>query len=499
MPQPLLRFEAVTKRYGPVVAVDRVDLELLPGEVHVVAGENGAGKSTLMKLLAQVERADDGVIRLAGEALPYGGPRSAQRAGIAMVHQELALAPHLSVAENLFLGREPGRFGVIARQRQRDQSAGLLRRVGLEIEPDRQVGTLSVAQQQLLEIAKALALDTRVVIMDEPTATLNDAEVDDLFAVIDGLRRQGIAVLYISHRLEEIFRVSDRVTVLRDGAVVATRPTSQLDQATLVRLMVGRSLDQLYPEPPGSVGAQLLEVRDLGRQLRGRWLLGPCDLTLRSAEIVGVAGLVGSGRTELMRAIYGAYPTTTGTIEVDGKQHRITSASEALRAGICHLSEDRKGDGLAIDMSVQANITMASLPTWYGLLRRGEERRRAERQRDRLDIRVPSVDRPVRTLSGGNQQKVALGKLLATRARIFLLDEPARGIDVGAKAEMFQLIHELAAAGNAVAMVSSYLPELLGVCSRIVVMREGRIAGELDRSQFSEERVMALATGSRAA
>jgi ribose transport system ATP-binding protein len=502
MPEPVVRLRTVSKSYGPVVAVSEVDLDLLPGEVHVVAGENGAGKSTLMRLLAQIEPADAGSILVGGAEMPTRrsrisgtshGPRSAQRLGISMVHQELALAPDLTVAENLFLGREPSRLGVIGRSEQTRRASALLERVGLRVDPGRIVRGLSVAQQQLVEIAKALGVEARVVIMDEPTATLNDTEVDELFDVIGNLRSAGIAVLYISHRLEEIFRIADRVTIMRDGRVVETRAVGDLSEQTLVRLMVGRDIAQLYPTPDTTPGEVVLRVTGIGRAGR----LGPCDFAARAGEVLGVAGLVGSGRTELVRAVYGAYPIDSGRVEVDGVVRRIRRPSDGLAAGICYLSEDRKGDGLAVDLPIAHNITMASLPSFYGVLRLGEERRRAERRRDGLDIRTPSVDRAVRTLSGGNQQKVAVAKLLETNARVLLLDEPARGIDVGAKAEMFRLVAELAEAGKAIVMVSSYLPELLAMCHRLLVMHEGRIAGELVRTdpRWSEEGVMALATG----
>lgn len=511
---PVVRLRGVAKGYGPVAAVQDVDLDLFPGEVHVVAGENGAGKSTLMKLLAQVEDADTGVIEVAGRPVPTGGgrvrlrspahgPRTAQRMGIAMVHQELALAPDLTVAENLFLGREPARAGIIDRREQDRAARRLLDRVGLQVAPRRVVRGLSVAQQQLVEIAKALGVAARVVILDEPTATLNDSEVEHLFTVIDHLRADGIAVLYISHRLEEIFRVATRVTVMRDGRVIATRDVRELDERTLIRMMVGRDVDELYPAPASVPGEVVLQVHGIG--LRGR--LGPCDLTVRSGEVLGLAGLVGSGRTELLRAVYGALPADQGRIEVDGRVRRIRRPSDGLAAGICYLSEDRKTDGLAVDLPIMQNITMASLPTRFGALRLGEERRRAERRRRELDIRTPSLDRAVRTLSGGNQQKVAVAKLLETRARVILLDEPARGIDVGAKAEMFRLVARLAESGRAVVLVSSYLPELLAMCHRVLVMREGRIAGEVTRPrtgaaaspEFSEETIMSLATGARGA
>jgi ribose transport system ATP-binding protein len=486
----VVSMRGITKRYGGVIAVDNVDLDIYPGEVHVVAGENGAGKSTLMKLLAQVETVSAGTVLLEGAAMEFHGPRTAQRLGVAMVHQELALAPDLSVADNVFLGREPGRYGFISVGSQLAATRDLLERAGLRVDPRRLVRGLSVAQQQQVEIAKALAVAAKVLIMDEPTATFTDSEIDELFRVIETLRRDGIAVLYISHRLEEIFRIADRVTVMRDGRIVATRPRADLDQATLVRLMVGRDIDRLYPRPNARAGEVMLRVQGLRRGS-----LGPCSFEVRAGEVVGLAGLVGSGRTELARAVYGADRADGGRVEVRGTIRRIGSPSQGIASGIGYLSEDRKRDGLAVGLSVAHNITMARPPVRRGLLRLREERRRAERRRAELDIRTPSVHRAVRELSGGNQQKVAVAKLLETDAEVLLLDEPARGIDVAAKAEMFALVARFAEQGRACVLISSYLPELLAMCDRILVMRAGRIAGELPRTRFSEEAVMALATG----
>ncbi len=480
----------VSKRFPGVVAVDQVDLTIRAGEVHVVAGENGAGKSTLMKLLSQVERPDDGTMLVNGDRVSFAGPRYAQSLGIAMVYQEFALAPHLSVAENLFLGREPVRGPFINRREERRAAVALLERVGLRIDPNRAAGTLSIAEQQLVEIAKALAIDARVVILDEPTATLTEPEIDDLFEVIRGLTGAGTAVLYISHRLDEIFRIADTVTVMRDGAVVDSLPIADLDHDKLVRLMVGRDIANLYPKPETEIGAPVLRVRDLTTaKVTG------CSLQVRAGEVVGLAGLVGAGRTELARAVFGADTVRTGTVEVDGTPVRLSSPRAAVAAGIGYLTEDRKREGLALQLPVDQNITMANLPSLAGFLRLGTERSVAQRRRKELNIRTPSLRRKVQQLSGGNQQKVVVAKWLETNARALLFDEPARGIDVMAKAEMFGLIGDLAKQGRAVVLISSYLPELLNMCDRIVVMREGRIAGELARTEFSEEAVIALATG----
>ena len=488
---PILELQGVTKRFPGVLAVDGVDLAVARGEVHVVAGENGAGKSTLMKLLSQVERPDAGRVLIDGKPVPFHGPRHAQSLGVAMVYQEFALAPDLSVAENLFLGREPGRGGVVRRAEQSRQARQLLARVGLDVGPERPAASLSVANQQLVEIAKALAIDASVVIMDEPTATLAGQEIDELFEVIRGLTAQSIAVLYISHRLDEIFRIADRVTVMRDGRVVATSQVSELDEGKLVTQMVGREIVDLYPKPDLKPGDVILRVNGITR----RKVLSDCSFAVREREILGFAGLVGSGRTELARAVFGADPIDSGKVELDGRDVTASSPQEAIGTGIGYLSEDRKRDGLALQLGIDQNITLAHLPMSAGRLDLKAERKIAERRCDQLRIRTPSVRRQVNVLSGGNQQKVVAAKWLETEARVLFFDEPARGIDVGAKAELFELIGELAAAGHCIVLISSYLPELLNLCDRILVMRDGCVAGVLGREEFSEERVIGLATG----
>jgi ribose transport system ATP-binding protein len=487
----LLELKNVTKRFPGVLAVDGVDLTVERGEVHVVAGENGAGKSTLMKLLSQVERPNGGEIVLDGQPVAFHGPRHAQSLGVAMVYQEFALAPALSVAENLYLGREPGRGGLIERGKESSDAAALLERVGLEIPPERKAATLSVAEQQLVELAKALAIDAKIVIMDEPTATLAEQEIDELFAVIKGLTADGIAVLYISHRLDEIFRIADRVTVMRDGRAVKTQPASELDEAKLVAQMVGREIENLYPKPDLTPGEPILRVRGITR----RGVLEDCSFEVREREILGFAGLVGAGRTELARAVFGADSTDSGTVELDGREVTPRSPQEAIAARIGYLSEDRKRDGLALELGVDQNITLAHLPLRARLIDLSAERQVAERRRDQLQIRTPSVRRRVNVLSGGNQQKVVVAKWLEVDARVLFFDEPARGIDVGAKAELFELIGQLAADDRGIVLISSYLPELINLCDRILVMRDGRLAGELQRDEFSEERIVALATG----
>jgi len=491
----VVRLRGVSKEFPGVLAVDRVDLDILPGEVHVVAGENGAGKSTLMKLLSQVERPSGGEVEVSGEPVEFHGPGHAQSLGVAMVYQEFALAPHLSVAENLFLGREPGRAGFINRRSEGEEAGNLLRRVGLEVNPARLASALTVAEQQRVEIAKALAIDAKVVIMDEPTATLAEREIEGLFEVIRDVTSRGIAILYISHRLDEIFRIADRVTVMRDGKIVDTLPVNELDEDKLVRLMVGREVANLYPKPEVEIGDVLLRVSGVSRGEK----LDDCSFEVRAGEILGFAGLVGAGRTELARAVFGADRKDSGTVELDGQRLKIKKPQDAINAGIGYLTEDRKGEGLALQLGVDQNITLASLPTSFGFINLAEERRIARQRRDELNIRTPSIRRRVQVLSGGNQQKVVVARWLETKARVMFFDEPARGIDVGAKAEMFGLIGELAKEGRGIVLISSYLPELLNMCDRILVMREGKVAGEIERKEFSEERVVALATGTKEA
>jgi ribose transport system ATP-binding protein len=489
--EPLVRLRGVSKEFPGVLAVDGVDLEILPGEVHAVAGENGAGKSTLMKILSQVERPTSGEIEISGEKVTFHGPGYAQRLGVAMVYQEFALASHLSVAENLFLGHEPSRAGFINRGEEKEKAVELLGRVGLEIDPGRSVSSLSVAEQQRVEIAKALAIEAKVVIMDEPTATLAEKEIEELFEVIRNLTSQNIAVLYISHRLDEIFRIADRVTVMRDGKVVDTKPASELDEEKLVNLMVGREVGNLYPKPEAQIGESLLRVEGLTRE----GVIEDCSFEVRAGEILGFAGLVGAGRTELARAVFGADPIDSGKVELDGEEVRISSPQAAIDAGIGYLTEDRSREGLAMQLGIDQNITLANLPTRAGLLSLATEQSTAQDRCEQLDIQTPTIRRRVQVLSGGNQQKVVVAKWLETHARVLFFDEPGRGIDVGAKAEMFGLIGDLADDGRAIVLISSYLPELLNMCDRIVVMREGKVAGELEREEFSEERITALATG----
>ncbi len=487
----VVEIRGVSKRFPGVQALEDVSLDVRPGEIHAVAGENGAGKSTLMKLLSQLERPSEGTIEIDGQPVRFRNPRYAQRLGIAMVHQEFALAPHLTVADNLALGRETTHAGLIVRGSEKQRARELLERVRLDIDPGRRVSTLSVADQQRVEIAKALAVDAKLMIMDEPTATLTAAEIDDLFELIEQLKADGIAIFYISHRLEEVVRIADRVTVMRDGKVVETLEKGDFDESRLVSLMVGREIDDLYPKENCEIGDVVLRVDAVTRP----GILHDCSFEVHAGEILGFAGLIGAGRTELARAVFAADPITEGRIELDGEELKLGSPSEAIAAGIGYLTEDRKGEGLAMQLSVEHNITLAHVPGPGVWIDRGREHEAAGARVEQLDIRTPSLRTPVEALSGGTQQKVVVARWLEADARVLFFDEPTRGIDVGAKAELFKLMGRLAADGKAIILISSYLPELTNMCDRIVVLRDGRTVGEMSRNEFDEERIMALASG----
>ncbi len=489
---PVLSISGLGKRYPGVAALTDVDLDIRAGEIHALVGENGAGKSTLVRCLSGVERRDAGTMTFAGKPLDPTSAADALRAGIQVVHQELALLPGLSIAENLFLQRLPRRFGIVDRGALRRQAAELLERVGLALPPDTPVSELGIAQQQLVEIARALSRRCRLLVMDEPTATLTPRETARLFEIIQSLTSTGVAVLFISHHLDEIFQIADRVTVLRNGRRVDTRDLAGLTTAELVAMMVGRDLAHEYPSvepsPPGPV---LLEVSDLRRTPQSP----PVSLTVRAGEVVGIAGLVGSGRTETMRAIFGADRMASGEISMHGRPINPRTPRDAVRHGISLATEDRKDQGLVLDLSVAANISLASVGkvSRWGFLRPRAEAAAADDMSRRLEVRAASVAQRVRTLSGGNQQKVILARWLAADTELLIVDEPTRGIDVGARYEIHQLLREVAGTGRGVLVVSSDLPELIGICDRIIVFSRGRVAGEVDRAHFDPEHILNLA------
>ncbi|MFI9503765.1 sugar ABC transporter ATP-binding protein [Nocardia sp. NPDC052566] len=486
----LLRIEGIRKVFPGVVALDGVDFDLRRGEVHVLLGENGAGKSTLIKTLSGAHRPDDGRILFDGTEVRIDGAQDAERLGIATIYQEFNLVPDLTVAENIFLGRQPRRFGMIDRKRMEADAAALLEQVGVAVSPRAQVRELGIARLQMVEIAKALSLRARVLIMDEPTAVLTSEEVETLFAIVRRLRADGVGIVFITHHLEEIAALGDRVTVIRDGRSVGQVPASTT-QDELVRLMVGRSIDQQYPRERTDAGPPLLAVDKLTRA----GVFHEVSFRVRAGEVVGVAGLVGAGRTEVARAIFGADPYDQGTVQVSGRELRRHDVVAAVGAGMGLVPEDRKGQGLVLDASVEANLGLATLrsATRAGLVDGAAQHRAAARMAAQLGVRMAGLGQQVRTLSGGNQQKVVIGKWLLADTKVLILDEPTRGIDVGAKVEIYQLINALTAAGAAVLMISSDLPEVLGMSDRVLVMAHGRIVGELSSDQATQDAVMALA------
>ncbi|MBN1557277.1 MAG: sugar ABC transporter ATP-binding protein [Lentisphaerae bacterium] len=487
----------VRKAFGAVRALAGVDLAVCAGEVHGLIGENGAGKSTLMKVLSGAHRPDAGEIALGGRPYAPAGPAAARAAGVAMIYQELALAPHLSVEENIFLGRERSRFGF--RRRRRDAVRGVLASLGhSELDPDAPVSSLGIGLRQVVEIARALTARPSVVIMDEPTSSLSAEDAEALFAVVRRLRERDLAVIYISHFLEEVTRICDVYTVLRDGRAVASGRVAETDTAALAEKMVGRTLDEMYPRTPHTPGAPALTVR----ALRGARLPAGVGFSVRRGEILGIAGLVGAGRSETVRAVFGLERAAGGELEGPGGRSVPAAAQtprRALAMRLDLLSENRKTEGLAGGLSISANVTLSALRrhTRAGFIRPGRERRAAQRQCRALGIRCRDVSDPAVSLSGGNQQKVALARLLHHGADVLLLDEPTRGIDVGSKAEIYRLIRQLAAGGKAIVVVSSYLPELLGICDTLAVMHRGRMSAVRPVAAWSEQRVMLFAASGR--
>lgn len=494
---PLLRMSGITKSFPGVRALDGVELEVRAGDVHCVLGQNGAGKSTLIKILAGAHQPDGGRITWRGEEVSPGSPIAAMRLGIATIYQELDLVEGLSVAENVFLGHEPTSAGFFVRARTaRTESAALLKRLGhAEIDPARQVGELSAAQQQIVSMARALSHEVRLIVMDEPSAALDPEEVDNLFRTVRDLTAEGVAVIYISHRLEEIRRIGDRVTVLKDGRTVASGlPAKATPTGELVTLMTGRTVEHVFPERPHRVGATtpepLLQVEGLSRH--GEF--ASIDLELRPGEIVGLAGLVGSGRSEILETIYGARRPTAGRVLVDGAPLRPGSVRAAVRAGIGLAPEERKAQGLLMMESVTHNVTVSALSRFSrgGWLDRRRERAAAQRATRELSLRPDNPDTPVRNLSGGNQQKAVLARWLLRDCRILLLDEPTRGVDIGARAELYAVIRRLADEGLAVLLVSSEVPEVLGLADRVLVLREGNVVHTCGARELDEHRVLDL-------
>ncbi|MEO9337670.1 sugar ABC transporter ATP-binding protein [Mesorhizobium sp. SB112] len=498
---PVLEMRNISKTFGAVRALSDVSFSVRAGEVHALMGENGAGKSTLMKVLSGAYVADaGGEILVDGRPIQAGDPIKAKANGISVIYQELSLAPNLTVAQNMFLGAEPSRFGIVDRSANVRLAKPILERLGVGFRPGTIVSTLSLGERQMVEIARAMTTNSRIIVMDEPTTSLTTRETDRLFEVIAGLKADGIAVIYISHRMEEVYQLADRVSVLRDSAFVGTLDRSELSASKLVSMMVGRDLSSFYKKEhraPSSGRKIVLSVRDIGD---GRRVHG-CSLDVFAGEVLAIAGLVGSGRTELARLIFGADALKTGTVELDGKKLSIRTPRDAMDAGIAYLTEDRKGLGLFLDMSINENINIGVIgedAKGGSVLDFRAAKKRADQAVKDLSIRTSSTSINVGALSGGNQQKVLLARLLETKPRLIILDEPTRGVDVGAKSEIYRIIDKLAESGIAILVISSDLPEVIGIADRVLVMREGRIAGEVGASAdkpIEQEAIMALSTG----
>ncbi len=489
---PLVEMQRICKHYPGVEALKDVSLALRPGEVRAVVGENGAGKSTLIRMLTGAEPVTSGEIRVDGRRIQHMTPAVSEALGIACVYQNLVLAEHLTVAENVWMGEYPTRFGWLSKRQLVVKTNEVLEQIGYSgiISPEQRVSDLSASQQGMVAILRAISRNARVIIFDEPTAVLAEREAKELFRVIDLLKRQHMAMIYISHRMEEIFEICDTVTVLKDGVFVGDAVVAETTEDDLIRMMVGRELAGSHYDDGRTLGSDLLTVEKLSNER-----LDSCSLQLRQGEIVGIYGLVGAGRTELSRAIFGADHSTGGSIQVDGEPVRVRSPRDAIRAGMSLVPEDRRRQGLAMQLSVKhnLNLTVYRKNSILGVIRSAQEREVAAQFIGQLGIKTPSPNQKVKNLSGGNQQKVVVGKWLAEKARIFIMDEPTNGIDVGAKEEIYALINELARQGAGVLCVSSYMPELMDICDRILVMRKSQIVAEIPRAEFDEERLLACA------
>jgi ABC-type sugar transport system ATPase subunit len=488
----LLELDGISKTFPGVRALEDVHFSTSAGEVHALVGENGAGKSTLIKIISGVYRPDAGAMRMDGAEVHFASPHEAQAAGIATMYQELSLYPELSVAENMFMGHAPmrrvGPIEVVDWKAMNERALEVLASLEIhDLDPGRKVGSLNVGNRQRVEIAKALTINAKVLIMDEPTAALTESDVEQLFRIVRLLKERGVAIIYISHRLIEVFQLADRVTVLRDGRYVDSRPVAETTEGELIRMMVGRTITELFPKLPTEVGADVLEVRDLTREPQTKGV----SFTVRSGEIVGMAGLVGSGRSETAQVIFGIRPTDGGQILLEGRPVSITSPGQAMKLGIAYVPEDRGTQGLVREMRIRENISMAVLGsmTRLGVVDRTAERRLGQATIEQLKIVATSGEQVVNKLSGGNQQKVVVGKWLASKPKLLIVDEPTRGVDVGAKAEIHRLMSELAQQGLGILMISSELPEVLGMSDRVLVMRQGRIVAEFSRAEATQHNV----------
>lgn len=490
---PTLSVHGLTKLYPGVVALNGVDLDILPGEVHALIGENGAGKSTFIKCVTGATQPDEGQIQICGKTYTHLNPNEAIHLGISTIYQEFNLVPYLSVAENIMLGRYPGKGGLVDYKALRAQAAAIVEELGVPINIDAKVNTLTVGFQQLVEIAKAVSRESKLIIMDEPSAALTNNEIEYLFKIVQRLRAKGVSILYVSHRLEEIFRICDRATVFRDGQYVTTLNVRDTNTEELIRLMVNREIVNVYPHTPQPIGQVALEVNHLNTPL-----LQDISFHVREGEILGFSGLVGSGRTEIMRAIFGADPYESGSFTLYGKPYKPSSPQKAISSGIGYISEDRKKEGLLLSRSITENTIAASLQKVsnpIGIVHEKFANEKATQICDRLGVKAPSYHQLTRNLSGGNQQKVVIAKWLFSDCKVIIFDEPTRGIDVGAKHEIYVLMDELARDGKAIIMVSSDMPEMLGMADRIIVMHEGKLMKELSREASTQEIIMKYASG----
>ena len=488
-----LEAEGISKFFPGVKALSNVSFRIKPGTVHALMGENGAGKSTLMKCLIGIYRPDEGLIRIKGEPVQFTDTLDALRAGISMIHQELNLVPHMTVAENIWLGREPMKFGFVDHGKLNRLTKDLLNQLNIRLRPDQMVGDLSIASQQMVEIAKAVSWNADIVIMDEPTSALTETEVSHLFTIIRDLRAQGKAIIYISHKMDEIFSITDEVSVFRDGAWVGSNETANYTRQSLITQMVGRELTQLFPKTDSNIGEDVLTVRNLTR----KGVFHDISFSVRRGEILGVAGLVGAGRSEVMESLFGMTSTDSGEILIDGVPTTIDSPASAIDKGLAFLTEDRKKSGLFLVLSVMENMSIVKMTDYSakgGFVNHSNMAKDCLEQIKRLNIKTPTMDQIINNLSGGNQQKVLIARWLLAQPKILILDEPTRGIDVGAKAEIYRLISELASRGVAIIMVSSELPEILGMSDRVMVMHGGQITGILNKEDADQETILSLAS-----
>ncbi|WP_407313322.1 sugar ABC transporter ATP-binding protein [Desulfosporosinus sp. SB140] len=492
----LLVMEGISKSFSGVTVLDNVQFSLRQGEVHALMGENGAGKSTLMKILAGIYSKDTGSVQIEGTESAATSPKIAQQLGVAIIHQELNMIPDLSIRENMFLGRELkwGHTGFVNQALMRSEAKDYLNQLGMDLNPDGLVGELSVGQQQMVEIAKALSMKAKILVLDEPTAALTKREIEKLFQLIERLKAQGVGMIYISHRMEEIFQISDRITVLRDGRYIGTRETKVTTMDELVQMMVGREIKERFPKVETEIGEELLRVEGLSQEGK----LYDINLSVRAGEILGIAGLMGAGRTELTKALFGV-EKCQGKIFVNGKSVSLKNPREAIKAGLALITEDRKGEGLISDLSVRENLALPNLRSLskFGFISHRMEGDFVRESISKLKVKVHNSEQWVSSLSGGNQQKVVIGKWLATRPKVLILDEPTRGVDIGAKREIYDLMNQLVQTGAAIIMISSELPEVLGMSDRILVMHEGRITGEFSRENATQEAIMVAATGGK--